>query len=107
MADSNEQARLPLAGIRVLEVSLLYLTGPRGFTQLISAFVVSSPVSHQDLSLAVRRELYYACPTARLTPLLFAVVLADFGADVVRVDRYGSSFSPDALCRRVKYTEHT
>jgi hypothetical protein len=27
------------------------------------------------------------------------VVLADFGADVVRVDRYGSSFSTDVLSR--------
>lgn len=36
---------------------------------------------------------------ARLIEVALAVVLADFGADVVRVDRYGSSFSPDALCR--------
>ncbi|ORY64756.1 CoA-transferase family III domain-containing protein [Leucosporidium creatinivorum] len=57
---------------------------------------MASNSKHVSLPLAGIRVL----ELAGLAPGPFAgMVLADFGADVVRVDRYGASFSPDALCR--------
>ena len=62
--------------------------------------------SHQALSQAVSRfpRLHHTAPRASMDSFADAgraVVLADFGADVVRVDKAGTSFNVDVLSRRV------
>ena len=69
----------PLAGIRVVEFAGL-APGP-----------MAGSASRAAAGLALTR----------------AVVLADFGADVVRVDRPGTMLNPDVLCRSVCSREKT
>ena len=95
---------LPLAGIRVLEVSLCTVSErqpPRARHAELGPLSRSWLDSLLDPMLAVGYLHYVAPPSAQADWNIRAVVLADFGADVVRVDRLGTSFNPDALSRSV------
>ena len=95
---------LPLAGVRVLEVSLCTVSErqpPRARHAELGPLSRSWLDSLLDPMLAVGYLHYVAPPSAQADWNIRAVVLADFGADVVRVDRLGTSFNPDALSRSV------